>query len=83
MIDDMIPVYQRHLSRSDVAAMSTFYTSPTGQKLLREMPAIVADSMQAMTPRMQMMMEEMRERVQRAARDEHEKKANPTPKPMS
>jgi len=83
MIDDMIPVYQRHLSKSDVAAMSTFYSSPTGQKLLREMPAIVADSMQAMTPRLQMIMEKMRERVQRAARDEHEKKANPTQKPMS
>ncbi len=34
MLDDMIPVYQKHLSKNDVDAMSAFYSSPTGQKLL-------------------------------------------------
>jgi hypothetical protein len=36
MLDDMVPVYQSHLTRSDVDAMSAFYSSLTGQKLLRE-----------------------------------------------
>src|SRR5262249_5461018 len=38
LLDDMVPVYQKHLNKTDVAAMGTFYSSPTGQKLLREMP---------------------------------------------
>ena len=46
MLQDMIPVYQKHLSKADVDAMSVFYSSPTGQKLLREMPAMTAESMQ-------------------------------------
>ena len=38
MLDDMIPIYQRHFSKTDIDAMSTFYGSPTGQKMMREMP---------------------------------------------
>ena len=53
MLEDMIPVYQKHLSKSDVEAISAFYSSPTGQKLLHEMPAMTAESMQAASPRIQ------------------------------
>ena len=59
LLDDMIPVYQKHLTRADVAAMDTFYASPTGQKLLREMPAMTAESIQAANPHMQAMMEKI------------------------
>jgi hypothetical protein len=83
MIDDMIPVYQKHLSKADVEAMIAFYSAPTGQKLLREMPAIAADSMQAMAPRLQMMIEKMRQRVEQMAKEEHEKKAGSTAKPTT
>ena len=83
MMDDMIPVYQKHLSKTDVEAMIAFYSAPTGQKLLREMPAMMADSMQAMAPRLQQMMEKMRQRAEQMAKDEHEKKAGSSPKPAS
>ena len=53
MLDDMIPVYQRHFSKTDVDSMISFYSSPTGQKFLHEMPAVMAESMQAMYPRIQ------------------------------
>jgi len=46
-IDVMIPVYQRHLSKADVEEMIRFYNSPTGQKLLREQPQMMQESMQA------------------------------------
>jgi uncharacterized protein len=46
-IDVMIPVYQRHLSKADIEEMIRFYTSPTGQKLLREQPQMMQESMQA------------------------------------
>jgi hypothetical protein len=76
MLDDMIPVYQKHLSRTDVAAMTAFYSSPSGQKLLREMPAMTAESMQAMAPRLQTMMDDLMKRVERKAQEQHDKKVS-------
>ncbi len=83
VVDDMIPVYQKHLSEADVEAMTTFYSAPTGQKLLREMPAMMTDSMQAMAPRLRQIMDNMRQRVEQMAKSEHEKKAGSPPKPAS
>ncbi len=74
MIDDMVPVYQKHLSRSDVEAMSTFYSSPTGQKLLREMPAMTAESMQAAAPRIQAMMDKVMSKAEDMAKQNRKKK---------
>jgi hypothetical protein len=73
LLDDMIPIYQKHLTKSDVEAMNVFYSSPTGQKLLREMPAMTAESMQAATPRMQAVMEKAMARVQDLVKDEVDK----------
>lgn len=64
MLQAMVPVYQKHFTRSDVNALIAFYTTPTGQKILREMPAITAEAMQAMMPLMQKQMEAMQQRVQ-------------------
>jgi uncharacterized protein len=77
LLDDMIPVYQKHLSKSDVGAMDAFYSSPTGQKLLREMPAMTAESMQAANPHMQAMMEKVMNRVEEEAQQEREKRGYP------
>lgn len=78
LLDDMIPVYQKHLTKSDVDAMNTFYASPTGQKLMREMPAMTSESMQAAAPHMQAMMDKIMDRAEQMAREERHKKA-PTP----
>ena len=64
MLDAMIPVYQKHLAKRDVDAMAAFYSGPTGQKLLKEMPAIMGDAMQAMMPTMRKRMDGMTERMQ-------------------
>jgi uncharacterized protein len=53
MMNDMIPVYQRHFNKSDIDGLIAFYSSPTGQKFLTEMPAVTAESMQAVYPRIQ------------------------------
>jgi hypothetical protein len=45
MIDDIIEIYQRHMSRSDVDAFIAFYSSPPGQHLLDEQPAIMKEYM--------------------------------------
>ena len=80
IIDDLIPVYQKHLTRTDVSAMKVFYSSPTGQKLLREMPAMTEESMQLSYGRMQKQMDAMMERMQKMMKEEElNRKAPPKP----
>jgi hypothetical protein len=59
MIKDVVPVYQKHLTRSDVRALVAFYSSPPGQKILREQPAMIRESMQATGAGQQKRMEAM------------------------
>ncbi len=58
-----IPVYQKHLTKGDVDNLIAFYATPTGQKMLKEMPQTMAEAMQAMRPVMQKFMEEMKQRL--------------------
>jgi len=44
--------------------MVAFYSTPTGQKLIKDMPAIAAESMQSMMPIMRKQMEIMNQHVQ-------------------
>ena len=53
MLSDMIPVYQRHFTKSEIDALIAFYSSPPGQKFLHEMPAVTAETMRAIYPRIQ------------------------------
>jgi hypothetical protein len=50
LIATIIPVYQQHLTHADVQAMIGFFKSPPGQKYLKELPAMQAESMKAMEP---------------------------------
>src|SRR5580692_5141897 len=50
MVQAMAPVYQKHFTKGDIDNLIAFYSSPTGEKLLREMPSIMADGMQTITP---------------------------------
>jgi uncharacterized protein len=69
MIEDMIPVYQRHLNKADVAAMEAFYETPTGQKLLKEQPAMTAEAMKAVQPRMEKMLNNLMDQAEKTARE--------------
>lgn len=81
LLDDMVPVYQKHLTKSDVSAMSAFYSSPTGQKLLREMPAMTGEAMEAAYGRLQKQMEIISERAEKAIREDQQQKPAPKPQP--
>jgi len=81
MLEDVIPVYQKHLNKSDVDAMIGFYSSSSGQKLLREMPAITRESMQAMYPRLQQQMQKAMDRVDQMVKEEQGKSAPPAQQP--
>jgi uncharacterized protein len=84
MLDDMIPIYQRHFSKTDIDAMSTFYASPTGQKMMQEMPALTTESMQASYARMQKQMDAMMKRAEQIMKEDQEKPkgAPATPQPQ-
>jgi hypothetical protein len=69
MIEDMIPVYQHHLTRTNVAEMAKFYETPTGQKMLREQPQMTAEAMKAVQPRMEKMMSNMMNQAEKMARE--------------
>jgi uncharacterized protein len=64
MLQAMIPAYQKHLSKNDVDALVTFYSGPTGQKLIKEMPVMTAEAMQSMMPLLEKHIQAMTERVQ-------------------
>jgi len=64
MMKAMIPAYQKHLTRGDVNQLIAFYSSPTGQKVLKEMPAMMSESMEAMMPLIRQYVEKMNGRVQ-------------------
>ncbi|HEY6305923.1 MAG TPA: DUF2059 domain-containing protein [Candidatus Angelobacter sp.] len=68
LIQDLVPVYQRHLTRSDVRALIAFYSSPPGQKILHEQPAMIKESMQvagaAQQKRMEVLLAQLEVRMQ-------------------
>ncbi len=68
-MDDMlkatIPAYQKHFTKGDVDNLVAFYQSPTGDKLLRELPEIMAEAMQEMMPIMTKYMTTVEEKLQK------------------
>jgi len=78
MIEAIVPIYRRHLSKSDVDEVIRFYSSTVGQKLLREQPQMIQEGMQAgveiQQKRMDQMMTKIRERTQKMAEEEEKDK---------
>jgi len=51
MMEDMVPIYQRHMSKTDVDAIIRFYASPAGQHLLDQQPVMIQESMSTIMPK--------------------------------
>jgi uncharacterized protein len=64
MLQAMVPAYQKHLTKGDIDALVVFYSSPTGQKLIQELPAISAEAMQSMMPLMRKQIDTMTSHMQ-------------------
>lgn len=62
-LDAMAPIYQKYLTKGDVAALTAFYGTPTGQKILKETPAMTAEAMGASSGIMKKAMATMQEQV--------------------
>jgi len=78
-IDVTIPVYQRHLSKTDIEEMIRFYTSPTGQKLLREQPQMMQESMQAAQAFQQAKMGGVMDKIERRMKESDDSTPAKTP----
>ncbi len=79
MMQAMVPVYQKHFTKGDIDALVAFYSSPTGQKTLRELPAIMSEAMESAIPIVQKYMETMKQRIDEEtakALKESEKRSN-------
>jgi hypothetical protein len=78
MLEATIPVYQHHLTKADLDAMVAFYSSPVGQKILHEQPAMVQESMEASAGIQQRiaraMFQKIDERIVKMEEAEHAKK---------
>jgi len=74
MMDAMVPIYQRHLTKADLDAVIAFYKSPTGQKLMKERPAMMAEGMQAgqdiMLKKLPAILDRMNTQIAKLADDE-------------
>ncbi len=69
MMQAMVPVYQKHFTKGDIDNLVAFYSSPTGEKLLREMPSIMSDAMQSMMPPLNKYLETVQQRLQKETDD--------------
>jgi hypothetical protein len=63
--------------------MSTFYASPTGQKMMKEMPALTTEAMQASYARMQKQMDAMMQRAEQIVKEDQQKPKSPPATPPS
>jgi uncharacterized protein len=64
LLQAMVPVYEKHMTKGDVDALVAFYSTPRGQKILKEMPAMTAEAMQASSGIIKNMMTKAMQRVQ-------------------
>jgi uncharacterized protein len=85
MLDAMVPVYQKHFTKGDVDALVAFYSTPTGQKLIKELPEITAEAMQNMMPLLRKSMDTMNQRLQKeiAAMEQRHDGKNPKTAPLT
>jgi len=69
IVETMVPAYQKHLTKGDIDNLVAFYSSPTGAKVLREMPAIMAEATQDMIPTLSKYVETVRQKLQKQTDD--------------
>lgn len=77
LLEAVVPIYRRHLTKSDVEEMIRFFGGPVGQKLLREQPQMMQEGMRAgmaiQEKRMDQMMVKINERAAQLAEASEEK----------
>jgi uncharacterized protein len=63
ILQAMIPAYQKHFNHGDIEAMNAFYSSPVGQKVLQELPAVMQEGMREAMPIMSKYLSDWQDRM--------------------
>jgi len=86
IIQAIVPIYQKHLTKSDLDGIIVFYSSPVGKKLLKEQPAMMAEGMQAgqdvMLRKLPAIQDRLNTKIAQLA-DEETKKSITGPRPIA
>src|SRR5689334_9117323 len=81
IVQAMIPAYQKHFTKTEIEAMNNFYSSPVGQKVLQELPAVIQEGNQAAMPIIGQYLTDWRKRMEKDMKqleDDSSKKSTPT-----
>jgi hypothetical protein len=74
LLDEMVPIYQKYLTRDEIASIRMFYESPPGKSLIAKSPVIGQEFMQQVMPKemkkMQAEMERMQQRMMKVLEEE-------------
>jgi len=81
LMEAIVPVYQKYLTKGDVDALVAFYSTPRAQKLLAETPAMTADAIKASSGIIQEMMARCQARVQAEVAEMQKEQDNSAKKP--
>jgi len=82
MIQAMVPVYQKHFTEREINDLVAFYSSPTGQKMVKEMPAITSEAMQSSQEIIQRMIAREMQHIQDEIEALQKQNPPPTAKPQ-
>ena len=69
LLDAVVPVYQQHLTHADIRTLIDFYNSETGQKYLKELPALTSESMAVIQPIVKKHLPEMQAAAEKAIQE--------------
>jgi hypothetical protein len=73
MLDETIKLYARHFSEAEMRDMIVFYGSPTGKRVVSEMPALMRESMQISVQTSNVIIQRFIAYMQERAAKEHPK----------
>jgi len=68
-INDLVPIYQKYFTKSDVDAIAAFYQSPSGRKFVEKTPEIMGEFMAVLLPRMQAKIKPIIDKYQKEMED--------------
>jgi uncharacterized protein len=78
MMEAMVPAYQKHFTKGDMDALIAFYSAPTGQKVLQELPAVMAEGMESMMPIMRKSIDRMTQSIEQQVAQMRKDSSKPT-----
>ncbi len=83
IVQTSIPVYQKHFTKSEIEAMTAFYSSPVGQKVLEELPVVMQEVMKAAMPILSKYLSEWKERMDQEVKQMEKDSPAAAPAPAS